>query len=791
MQYSLRWIVGVVVLASCGCSDPQARRDEHVRAGWEFFHAANYEKARVEFQNALQIDPKYAQARFALGQTYERLGDLRNAMGNYAAGADDPTEVDSRVAMARILLLSGNLDLAKTRDDEALTLAPQNAAALAVRAGIQAATGQKDVAEKTAKRALELDPADPGAVSLLASLYMRTGRHADARTLMQNAVTAQPNDQGMRAVFAQVLLEDGDVDGAIAQLDAIAKLDPKEPTHEARLADLLGSNGRIDAALARLDAFVAAQNTAQAKLLKVEFLAKYRSHEQALAALREYVAAAPKDPELTLALAQSLDESGDRAEAEKAYRAIVAARPSDAAVSNARVGLAGLLARDKRVGEAENELSKILEMEPNNTRALVLRGRLALDAGHADSAIADFRTALRDDPNSAQVQGLLATAYRASDQPLLAKETLLAAVQIAPSDADLRKQLFALALETSEWDLALAQVNALAELGSSSAQALDMRYRVALGRADYDVALAYATTLAADAATRGLGEFYRGAALQALGRQSDAEAAYRASLAANPDAAEPLGALVRMFVEAKNTAAAAALLESTVAKSPQNAVAQNLLGELELGGGRAAAAKTAFERALAARSSLWPAYRGLAASELALGNPSAAEAALTRGIAQTGEVALYSELGLLLAGQKRYDDAIAAYQRGLDAHPHAALLANNLAMLLVTERNDDASRQRALEIVATLTQSNDPAVLDTVGWVYYRAGRIDDAKIYLARAVAALPNAPLLRYHQARVLADSGDANGARMALTEALKAPRFSERDAAVALDRQLAANP
>jgi len=791
MRYSLRWVVGVVVVVLCGCSDPQARRDEHVRAGWEFFHAANYEKARVEFQNALQIDPKDAKARFALGQTYERLGDLRNAMGNYAAGADDPTEVDSRVAMARILLLSGNFDLAKTRDDEALALAPQNAAALAVRAGIQAATGQKDVAEKTAQRALELDPAEPGAVSLLASLYMRTGRHADARTLMQNAVTAQPSDQGMRAVFAQVLLEDGDVDGAIAQLEAIAKLDPKEPAHEARLADLLGSSGRVDAALARLDTFVAVQNTAQAKLLKVEFLAKYRGHDAALATLRDYVAAAPKDADLALALAQALDESGDRAEAEQSYRAIVAARPSDAAVSNARVGLAGLLARDKRTGEAENELSKILDTEPNNARALVLRGRLALGTGHADAAIADFRTALRDDPNSAQVQGLLATAYRASDQPLLAKETLLAAVQIAPADTDLRKQLFALALGTGEWDLALAQVNALAGLGLSASQALDMRYRVALGRADYDVALAYATTLAADAATRSLGEFYRGAALQALGRKADAEAAYRASLAANPDAAEPLGALVRMLVEAKNTAAASTLLESTVAKSPKNAVAQNLLGELELGAGHAAAAKAAFERALAALPSLWPAYRGLAASELALGNPAAAEAALTRGVAQTGEVALYSELGLLLAGQKRYDDAIAAYQRGLDVHPHAELLANNLAMLLVTQRNDDASRQRALEIVATLTQSNDPAVLDTVGWVYYRAGRIDDAKIYLARAVTALPNAPLLRYHQARALADSGDANGARIALAEALKAPRFSERDAAVALDRQLAANP
>ena len=790
MKYRFRWIVSIVVFLAVGCTDPQARRDEHVRAGWEFFHAGNYEKARVEFQNALQIDPKDAPARFALGQTFERLGDLRSAMGNYAAGADSPTEVDSRVAMARILLLSGNLELAKTRDDEALVLAPQNAAALAVRAGIQAATGQKETAEKTAKRALELDPAEAGAVSLLASLYMRSGRHADARTLMQNAVNAQPGDAGMRAVFAQVLLEDGDVDGAIDQLDALAKLDPHELAYEARLVDLLGTAGRIDQALALLDATIAAQNTAQAKLLKVEFLRKYRGPEPAVAALRDDVAAAPKDADLALALAQLLDDTGRRADAEKAYRDVIAARPSDAQVSNARVGLAALLARDRRVGEAESVLSKILETEPNNARALVLRGRLALAAGRADSAIADFRTALRDDPNSAPVQGLLASAYRAAEQPLLAKETLLAAVQIAPADVELRKQLFGLALDTGEWDLATTQANALAGLGVTPASALDMRYRIAIGRHDYGAALATATTLAADDATRSRGEFYRGAALQALGRTSEAEGAYRASLATNPNAAEPLGALVRIYVDTKQTDAAFAVLNGTIAKSPQNAVAQNLLGELQLGAGRATDAKASFERAIAANTSLWPAYRGLAASELALGHPAAAEAALTRGVAQTRDAALYAELGLLLVGQKRYDDAIAAYERGLELHPHASLLANNLAMLLV-ERDDEASRKRALELAATLTESTDPAVLDTVGWVYYRAGRIDDAKAYLERAVTALPNAPLLRYHQARALADSGDASGARVALAEALKAPRFSERDAAVALDRQLARNP
>jgi tetratricopeptide (TPR) repeat protein len=363
----------------------------------------------------------------------------------------------------------------------------------------------------------------------------------------------------------------------------------------------------------------------------------------------------------------------------------------------------------------------------------------------------------------------------------------MAAVQFAPADVDLRKELYSLASSTNEWDLATVQVNALEALHAPQNTIAELRYRIAMGRGAYADAAALAVTLAEDESTRSLGQFYRGAALQAQGKGKEAEVAYRASLAAQPDAAEPLGALVRLYVAEKRDAEAIRMLQDTLAKSHDNVVALNLLGELELSSGRFEDAKASFARAIGLQKTWWRPYRGLAATQLALTDVPAAQRSLEEGIESTGEPQLFVELGLMMTNARRFDDAIALYEKGLAAHPHAEVLANNLAMLLVTEKTDPTSQERALVIIDGLTGSNDPAVLDTLGWVNYKAGRLGDAKVYLDRAVAKLPTAPLLRYHQAQVLADSGDSTGAKVAVTEALKSPQFSEREAAQVLSRQL----
>jgi tetratricopeptide (TPR) repeat protein len=775
----------IACLVLVGCSDPQTRKAEHIGEGWKYFHAANYAKARVEFQNALQIDPDDSGARFGLGQTFEKLGDVRNAFGHYGAAAADPKHLESRIALARLLLFAGDIDGARKRVTEALALAPKDASALAVRAGVEAAAGDREAAEATAREALARNPSESGAVALLASLYMRSDRYEDAHALLRNAVAANPQDVGVRAVYARVLLEANQADAAIEQLEAISRTEPDNLSYLAQLLTVVASTGHVDAAQQRLDQFVGSHADNAAKLMKVDFLRRFRTPAAAVAALRQDVEAAPDDAELRLALAGLLADTGDVAGAEAQYRAVAQQSRVDKLVSDADVGLASLLMRNGRVPEAKATLADTLKREPTNGRALGLRGQIALSEGDATTAVGDLRAALRDDPNSIALQQLLASAYQASAQPLLAKETLMNALQLNPADESLRRQMFAVAASVHEWDLALTQANALESLGAPAAEVLDLRLRAAVGEGNFESALLVAKELTARSPA--IGEFYTGAALQALQRPKEAEAHYLAALKAKPDAIEPLGAVVRLYLDSQRAKDAEALLTQTIARTPTDAQANNLLGQVLLADKRAKDAAAAFAHAIELRRDLALPYRGLASAQSALGDRGAAERTYRQGIAATHDAGLYVDLALFLDESHRYDDAVAAYEEGLQRNPGSPLLANNLAMTLVTRDATAAAVTRAEALVSTFANSEDAAYLDTVGWVHYKAGRLADAESQLARAVAKRPEAPLLRYHYAQVLADRGSVDQARSQLDEALKAKEFSERANALALKANL----
>jgi predicted Zn-dependent protease len=779
---SMQWICVIGCLLIVGCSDPTTRKAEHIKEGWTYFHAGNYAKARVEFQNALQIDPDDSAARYALGQTFEQLGDIRSAFGHYTAAAADQKHLESRVALARLLLLTGDVDGAQKRVAEALVLAPEDAGALAVRAGLEVVSGDRDAAEATARAALAVNPSENGAVALLASLYMRTNRYEEAHALLRSAIAANPGDVGIRAVYSQVLLEANMPDAAIEQLEAIARSEPDNKAYLGRLLTVIASTGRVDAAQQRFELFEKDHIDNDTKLMKVEFLQRFRSPAAAVTALRAYAASAPDDAELGLALARLLADTGDVGGAEAAYRTVVADSHVDKLVSDAQVGLASLLMRSGRLPDAKATLAQILKIEPTNGRALGLRGQIALAESDAGAAISDLRAALRDDPNSATLQKLLASAYRANAQPLLAKETLMNAVQQNPADATLRKELWLVAASVGEWNIAATQANALESLGAPAEDVLDLRYRAALGQRDFEGALAIATQLAQSKQRAGAGEFYIGAALQALQRPKEAEAHYLAALHIIPSAVEPLTAIVRLYVDSGRAKDAEQLLNQSIASAPTNAVANDLLGQVLLAQKRAPDAVPPFSRAIELRSDWSMPYQGLAAAHEAMGDSAATERVYRQGIAATHDPDLYINLALYFDAATRYDDAIAVYEDGLVHNPRSTILANNLAMALTRQSNAEALA-RAETLVNGFASTEDAAYIDTVGWVHYKAGRLADAETQLARAVAKRPEAPLLRYHYAQVLADRGELAQARSQLDEALKSKEFSERARAVAL--------
>lgn len=130
----------------------------------------------------------------------------------------------------------------------------------------------------------------------------------------------------------------------------------------------------------------------------------------------------------------------------------------------------------------------------------------------------------------------------------------------------------------------------------------------------------------------------------------------------------------------------------------------------------------------------------------------------------------YEEVG-------QYERAIASYQAAAVNRTFAAVAYNNLAWLHATLRNDPKTALPSAEQAAKLAP-NDPAILDTLGWVQYLNGDNDRALRNLENARQAMPSVPTVRYHYGMALLKGGRANEAKAELNEALTlSPEFAER--------------
>jgi Flp pilus assembly protein TadD len=163
-------------------------------------------------------------------------------------------------------------------------------------------------------------------------------------------------------------------------------------------------------------------------------------------------------------------------------------------------------------------------------------------------------------------------------------------------------------------------------------------------------------------------------------------------------------------------------------------------------------------------------YRAQSVAYAAAGDADRAIGALKAGLEATSRSPqLAMDLALLYERLGRVDDAAATYDAMLDRNPHDDGAANNLAMLLATYRTDAHSLERALRLAERFATSEQPVLLDTYGWVLFKAGRTSEALPVLERAVAKAPRAGELRYHLGMIQMKAGKKDEARSNLQAAV----------------------
>jgi TolB-like protein/Flp pilus assembly protein TadD/DNA-binding winged helix-turn-helix (wHTH) protein len=261
----------------------------------------------------------------------------------------------------------------------------------------------------------------------------------------------------------------------------------------------------------------------------------------------------------------------------------------------------------------------------------------------------------------------------------------------------------------------------------------------------------------------------------ASGRLDDAQQAYRALVARNPQDADGYIGLGRALDAAGQVAEAEASFRAAVQAEPAYWGAFSSLGAFLLAHGRPGDAIAAFREATELAPSSASALSNLGAALQMNGELQAAADTYRRSLAIEPSASAYSNLGTMYYFLHQYPEAEANYARATAMQGRDQALWGNLADALwqMPGRRADATGnyRRAIALGERELQSNpsNAVLVAQLGYYYGRVGELEASDRYLKQAAAGPPDAYVM-YYVAIAAADRGDLRAAREAADAAVE---------------------
>ena len=109
----------------------------------------------------------------------------------------------------------------------------------------------------------------------------------------------------------------------------------------------------------------------------------------------------------------------------------------------------------------------------------------------------------------------------------------------------------------------------------------------------------------------------------------------------------------------------------------------------------------------------------------------------------------------------KWDKAEIDLKESLKASPNQAYVINYLAYSWIEQGKNIEQSLRMLEKANEL-KSNDPYIIDSLGWALFKLNRLQESKKYLQLAVSLMPADPIVNDHFGDVLWKNGNEIQAR-----------------------------
>lgn len=766
MKTSLTLLITLILFSCGGAEDKKASYYEKAN---QWFEQENYEKARIELKNVLQIDPKDVEARLLLAKVFEKTQDFRGAAKQYnAVLQQDENNVEARIRLGQFLLLSQQFDKAMEYAELALENGPEDSNAYAFRGSVHLKQGNSEAAMRDAIRALELQADNANATLLKSSVLNKMGNTEEAIATLEKATSEQPDNMMLPNALVNLYALNKQTDKAIETLNTIIEKSPDVMLPRLRLADMQYAQGSFEATEATMrKAIQDFPDNDQVKLALVKFLRKEFGTERAMQEMKSFIADNPDKNSLKFILASEYLKAGDAEPAIEIYQGIIDKEELKPDALTARVYLSEVNIKLGKSDAAKALLEEVLNESPGNSSALSLRGQLSMLENDYDGAIADFRAAMRDQPNSVPLMTSLAKAHIAKEELDLASDLLKRAIDIKPDDLRIREPYLRLLARKGDADNLVKQLDDILEKFPDNLPAMEMLFRVQAAQQDWDALNITAEKMKRVHPNKANGYYFAGLLLTTQKKYKESIPEYEKAVELAPKGAEPLKQLIKTYLTLDQKDAALAKLDEIIAADEANVLAYNLKGETLLSFKEIDAAKEVFTKAIEVNPKLPVLYRNLAKAHILDENVDEAVKTYEAGI-QTTESSplLVADLARYYESSGNTDKAISLYEELILIDENSQIGKNNLAMLLVDYRGDKESLDRAHSLMADMMDTNNAAYQDTIGWLFYKEGKIKEAISYLEKAVAASPENPGLNFHLGMAYARNGDTEKAKEALT-------------------------
>ncbi len=775
-SFAVRVLCVLMLLFVAACGSKEEKVQKFFSKGQALYEQGHYVKAGLEFKNVLQIDPKYAKAYFMLGMSNLKRGEFKGAFRSFKKTMElEPENLEARVELANLYIPAGMPDKAQEMLSWVLARQPEHERALLMQGAVLLETDGPNAAIKHLEQLRQKGIKGAQLYILLAHAYQQSNNAKKAEKTLREGVEQNQKSIILHLKLAEILNKAGRKGEALSLLKKVITLDPDNPKQKFVLANFyLGQKKDKEAKeiLARL-IDESGDDKMQVRIDVAQFLHRNRLEEAAKIVLRQGIKEQPNETLQRRVLAGILLDEGESDQALQVLNENLKLDlvDDDPGIISTEVGLAGIHLRKGQLQEAGKLIDGVIKKSPKNIDAHYLKGKIGVLNGNYTGAVAEFRMAVNERPDNIGYHLDLVQAYLLDKEAVLGLDALKNAAKAFPDSKQVQQRLISLLASQGDRQEALSIAEKLYKRHSEdleiAAQLADLQ--VTDGRVNEAVKIYQ--SLKNDDIT-GPFPYFRLAQVYAFGgEQKKADREVLQGLKKFPASNQLLKMAVKLA--GKDLARALKLVTDRLTDNEKNSFAHNLAGVIYARKKDKEKAMQHFKRA-AELAPKWPEpLNNLALYSLKLGDKDEAVAFLqkTLSLNPTDRIA-FNALGSLREQSGEYDKAIGIYERALKKNPKLWDAANNLSFLLAEMGGKGQDLDRALSLAKMALDLNPdaPAVLDTLGWVYFKQGSYQLALSHLNLAVNKLKRVPaIVHYHLGMALLKKDKKDEARLQLQKAL----------------------